>query len=437
MFLKDSPVHKIVKRKIARRENMEPLYSLIFIMCTAVEYFVSLSKGPYFFWITFIKYGMFLLLIREYSQQQRKRKADTYIGGLFLGIGLIGTRGAILFQQFLQQVVKQGEKLDFYQQLILLVFLPLLLLIILAAVKLKGYKAWFHRYKKRLILLIYLYIWLWFGCLYFYFARQSQGEYYTFTDTGKKEAVIRGKLQEKAYSPQRAFYMQHILKNEEEKMDVLNLVLQGQRVYLTGESVGENWGRFYEQCLVEQGYTHYLTHSVVQEFKLNDEVVSEPISKTYWKQQMGKEYILLKVHLYQLAPFEQERCTYLLDDRRYGTYYRTLKPNGILLLIYTPEEYRRSYRKEKLQPIHYLATVIGDGHTLLDHEAEEISTRLGNEVYYPLEDFLYFSAVIISTLGLGDIIPNNSVVRVFVMIETLVGVVMMGVYLSMIRISEK
>lgn len=49
---------------------------------------------------------------------------------------------------------------------------------------------------------------------------------------------------------------------------------------------------------------------------------------------------------------------------------------------------------------------------------------------YPLSDFLYFSAVTISTLGFGDILPNSSLVRILVTIETLIGMIMIAIIAS-------
>ena len=49
---------------------------------------------------------------------------------------------------------------------------------------------------------------------------------------------------------------------------------------------------------------------------------------------------------------------------------------------------------------------------------------------YPLSDFLYFSAITITTVGYGDILPNSSYVRSLVMIEALAGTVVIGAFIS-------
>lgn len=49
---------------------------------------------------------------------------------------------------------------------------------------------------------------------------------------------------------------------------------------------------------------------------------------------------------------------------------------------------------------------------------------------YPLIDFLYFSAVTITTLGYGDILPNSSLVRGLVMTETMIGAIILAISIS-------
>ncbi|MGB8450737.1 MAG: potassium channel family protein [Anaerocolumna sp.] len=49
---------------------------------------------------------------------------------------------------------------------------------------------------------------------------------------------------------------------------------------------------------------------------------------------------------------------------------------------------------------------------------------------YPFVDFLYFSAVTITTLGYGDILPNSSLVRGLVMTETIIGAIILAISIS-------
>lgn len=54
-----------------------------------------------------------------------------------------------------------------------------------------------------------------------------------------------------------------------------------------------------------------------------------------------------------------------------------------------------------------------------------------------LIDFLYFSAVTITTLGYGDILPCSTVGRVFVMIESFLGIITIGFFISSVFLEKK
>lgn len=51
-----------------------------------------------------------------------------------------------------------------------------------------------------------------------------------------------------------------------------------------------------------------------------------------------------------------------------------------------------------------------------------------NNFKYRFPDFLYFSAVTITTLGYGDILPNSTIIRVAVMVETITGLISIAIF---------
>ena len=52
------------------------------------------------------------------------------------------------------------------------------------------------------------------------------------------------------------------------------------------------------------------------------------------------------------------------------------------------------------------------------------------QLRYPFWDFLYFSAVTITTVGYGDILPGDTTARMLVMTEAMLGVILMGAFVS-------
>jgi hypothetical protein len=92
--------------------------------------------------------------------------------------------------------------------------------------------------------------------------------------------------------------------------------------------------------------------------------------------------------------------------------------------------------KTIIRPINYFAIEFERSFSLIDDTYELIYSVL-NSVEFDYIDFLYFSAVTITTLGYGDIIPNGRLVRIYVMIETLFGVLIIGLFLSTFSTSEE
>lgn len=77
-------------------------------------------------------------------------------------------------------------------------------------------------------------------------------------------------------------------------------------------------------------------------------------------------------------------------------------------------------------PIMFLSESLQNSLVYLDDKPNEFAKIASGVRSYPLVDFLYFSAITIATLGFGDIVPNDSQVRVLVMCEAMLGLVIIG-----------
>ncbi len=88
-------------------------------------------------------------------------------------------------------------------------------------------------------------------------------------------------------------------------------------------------------------------------------------------------------------------------------------------------------------PVQILDELLRYSLTMLDDSLSRVHAVVGQSYEYPLLDFLYFSAVTITTLGYGDILPNSPLVRSLVMTEALVGLVIVGVFVSSLLWKEQ
>ncbi|NBC68003.1 hypothetical protein GT003_03225 [Paenibacillus sacheonensis] len=81
----------------------------------------------------------------------------------------------------------------------------------------------------------------------------------------------------------------------------------------------------------------------------------------------------------------------------------------------------------------HLSRLIAASHTLPDGKFLELYVGINGYASYHIEDFWYFSAITITTLGFGDITPNSGPVKTAVTVETLLGVLLIGIYVSGVR----
>lgn len=77
-----------------------------------------------------------------------------------------------------------------------------------------------------------------------------------------------------------------------------------------------------------------------------------------------------------------------------------------------------------------LPSLLTSSLTYLDADVLTMQRIATGRFDYPLWYFLYFSAVTITTAGYGDILPNSPGVRISVMIETMLGVVLVGAFMA-------
>lgn len=95
------------------------------------------------------------------------------------------------------------------------------------------------------------------------------------------------------------------------------------------------------------------------------------------------------------------------------------------------EEWRFTGNDSKFASLDYAKYFLSNSSNYFDN-AIDIIYKYETQSYlkYPLLDFLYFSAVTITTLGYGDILPNSSMVRGLVMMESILGAIMLAISIS-------
>lgn len=90
-----------------------------------------------------------------------------------------------------------------------------------------------------------------------------------------------------------------------------------------------------------------------------------------------------------------------------------------------------------IRQMHMLKADLATCINYLDDDYSILETIINGKYKYDIADFLYFSAVTITTLGYGDILPNNTTVRKLVMLETFIGIILIGAFISSLFEKER
>ncbi|MGG1515010.1 potassium channel family protein [Paenibacillus oryzisoli] len=282
-------------------------------------------------------------------------------------------------------------------------------------------------------IVLYLFVWVWFGSFYYYIAQRANGDDFVFSEQARIETTLKGFLKEGPYDSFDSTRLKSILANNQYKKEYLKV---DSDQYLTLDQSGKDWGDIYENMLGKEGYSFY-------SFKISPQpLVIEPSMLSYssitsWGASINKEFVEVTVNLYKQKErfWDAETSVFYFEQSSTLTNNTNLleKPDKQIRLYFDKNElnvYLSVFDNEKIDT--HLSNMIANSHTLLDGKFLDIVIKLNNYIEYQIEDFWYFSAVTITTLGFGDIAPNSDTVRVAVMVEALLGMLLIGIYVSII-----
>lgn len=263
------------------------------------------------------------------------------------------------------------------------------------------------------LLVAYILLWCIFGVIYWKMACMSGGEFFLFQGDVllKSEAVSFEKeahvnVDYDLVKPLIQEYKdEYLLGMTDGKYPVLRYAMN-ENGY---KNIGMDWMRYYYAQWSQEGYNFYKCQYI-------DDAITNP--------QGNKQVVKLTVcsipenTYHKIAPSQ----------------YLTL-PMEYTSKIVKSEEYYITLDKEMLKdfdynifyPLYENLYFISQSYNYLDDSILIIDKYTNQDAYnYSIMDFLYFSAVTITTLGYGDILPNSTEVRTVVMIETLAGMILIA-----------
>lgn len=288
-----------------------------------------------------------------------------------------------------------------------------------------------YRVRKRTLLctlgLLYLTALFSFGFIYWKIANESSGEFFVFqNDINMNTKIHAFKKQMRLDLNNREFNstIRELISSEEYKRPAVKLgeekTNSDRYVFVFDKPLGETWANYYYIMLQEKGITHIVIENAIEE-KLNGKF------STY----------KLKVGFYTVNNQREDEKFQIHKKSDYGNF--TKIDSKYLWIndypIINAELFKYGYYFYPLN--FYFINLMENSISFLDESPLILKGVAKGDFEYPLWNFMYFSAVTITTLGYGDILPNSTTVRILVMIETVFGVIIIGMFASCLFWNKK
>jgi voltage-gated potassium channel len=180
--------------------------------------------------------------------------------------------------------------------------------------------------------------------------------------------------------------------------------------------MGLAWALYYVQRLREQGYDRYRIETA--------EHVSPPeeLTGAYPVLSVSTGTGPVKVTIYPEVNLDLKTCCSMARLRLFG------RDGEKIVRLVTPEPLAAG--SGRISQENNFVTAVAQSYRHIDNDIDLMNRIVDYPTQFALTDFLYFSAVTISTLGYGDILPNSQEVRILVMMEALLGALFFGAFLS-------
>jgi voltage-gated potassium channel len=281
------------------------------------------------------------------------------------------------------------------------------------------------RIRKRTIIFIliisYLINFLFFGLFYWKLANVSHGSYFIYQlelEINTKSQLFMKNLNLNYHNNALSNSIKKLFSLNEYNRNIITFTdsQKNNVVFSIDGDIGDNWAEFYTSLYSMQGYTHF---SVINENQdlLNGKYITQKLSLSFYKVEESKE-------------------KFNLIDKTKDNYIK--KTVSIWVNNYSEVKNILRIKENVLYPTElYLKPLTTHCVTFLDNSPIILKNIQNEEPNYPLNDYLYFSAVTLTSLGYGDILPYSSLARGLVMLETISGVIIIGLLVSSLFWNKK
>lgn len=306
--------------------------------------------------------------------------------------------------------------------------------------------------------ILYLYVWFTCGVIFQSIARQTNGRDFIFQED------IKIKLQAKALKDLTNinvddYIICDLIKNNELLKDsisfkkdnnnlttfttyntsslnkdiVENFEFTENEGTLCVNEIGKYWAELYCSDFYHKGISYY-------QFEVN-ESINAPLNVGFKNEKLYPVTILLFGSKNTNLDFPQPNNDIrLLNKNQDKSNYDLISKCTILIsdesFIFKLKENENQSNNNYNHMYSNLTNLLQHSINFISYDYNMINDNFNiievNGIRYPLIDFLYYSAVTITTTGYGDILPNSTTVRTIVMFETFFGIGIPGFFVSLL-----
>lgn len=280
-----------------------------------------------------------------------------------------------------------------------------------------------YKMKKKNLLMalgaVYMLILITFGIIYWKIANMSSGEFFIFQNDinmNTKVSVFKKRMKINIYNRDFNNVVSKLVTSEEYKRPIVKIRTDKDKnmyFFAFDEPLGENWANYYLLLMQGKGITHMKIENS------EEQIINKKIP-TY----------KLNVSLYKVDQKDKNE-NYIVYEKEENKKLQKLAVITIWVKGY-PTIHEELFKSEDcFYPLNfYFENLVENSISFIDDSPLILKNVASGNFKYPLWNFMYFSAVTITTLGYGDILPNSTMVRILVMFETIFGVVIIGMFAS-------
>ena len=281
-----------------------------------------------------------------------------------------------------------------------------------------------------LILALYMFIAYSFSLIFYIgdYYPVSKGDGFSFSEKIGNEILVRNVLTdfEKELHPFQENDITKIITEKQNKIGYTVIDVEGNELNITSDKIGEYWAGYYYLDLRKK----YNLFSILSmsDFEFTHDSFIDSYSSIDYNEFLNGNYKLLKIALYNL-PLERLDGT-ILKDKSNGEGLDQYVEEYMYLIV--AEENLINYLVFESQRNHHilLGELLAFSNVLLDDTITEINMIINEGISKSLFDYFYYSFVVITTLGFGDITPISELFRVLTILEAILGLIIMGLFLA-------